>query len=444
MATTRREAAQPSGAFPAPPGVTPDLENPEDNLYTANVVGLAVCNGFIFAFFVLRCCARYSMALPKTSEDWACQVAFGLSILYIATCYMMARHGEGHHAWEVTPENYRQLLKWLYASSIVWIPAAFAVKASLLLLTARVFAVYQRVAKAIRLYIWFILLAYLPIQFVKIFICTPIKHYWDPRVPGRCLDQPKIFLTDTAIAFVTDFLILIIPIPLTWKLRMPLRRKMKIVAMLGAGGCAVAVACYREYKIYVFQKSTDVSGDFVIMNLCGTIELTIGMVCACLPPINLLIERWRSSKPSRNQTRAGFLPSLDAWKRRVTSQTTETPGLSTTLEGTRNREGDGNTALDDVETGSMNEARETQRPHPRNEDDEADDLHHLDLAKLLKYDSEDARREGWLMEEANENEIRLEEDLTMHRAQVTMEQLRQDARDVLIPDRIWDGVRRDL
>lgn len=134
---------------------------------------------------------------------------------------------------------------------------------------ARVFAVYERIALCIRLYVGFMAFAYLPVQIVKIFICTPISHYWDPVPHGRCVDQPKIFLTDTALAIITDFLILVIPIPLIWRLRMSLCRKLKIIAMLGAGGAAVAVACYREYKIYVFQWTNDVTGDFVVMNLCG-------------------------------------------------------------------------------------------------------------------------------------------------------------------------------
>jgi len=159
--------------------------------------------------------------------------------------------------------------KWLYASSIVWIPAAFFTKASLLLLTARLFSIYRRTTRGIRLYVWFLLIAYTPVQFVKIFICWPIARYWNPAIPGRCLDQPKIFLTDTALAFVTDFIILVIPIPLAWKLNMPLRKKMKVAAMLGAGGIAVGVACFREYRIYIFQYSTDVTRDFVVMNLCG-------------------------------------------------------------------------------------------------------------------------------------------------------------------------------
>lgn len=136
-------------------------------------------------------------------------------------------------------------------------------------MTAHIFGVFRRFSLLIRLYVWFLLIAYLPVQFVKIFICWPIAHYWDDSIPGSCLDQPKIFLTDTAIAIVTDFIILLLPIPLIWRLHMPVRKKVKVAIMLGAGGAAVAVACYREYKIYLFQSTKDRTGDFVVMNLCG-------------------------------------------------------------------------------------------------------------------------------------------------------------------------------
>lgn len=131
------------------------------------------------------------------------------------------------------------------------------------------FAVYEKVALSIHIYIWVLLIAYTPVQILKIFICWPIASYWDRSVQGRCLDQPKIFLTDTAFAVVTDLIILMIPVPILWNIRMPLRKKLKILIMLGAGGGAVGVACYREYRIYIFQRSIDVTGDFVMMNLLG-------------------------------------------------------------------------------------------------------------------------------------------------------------------------------
>jgi hypothetical protein len=69
MSSISASASQPSGAFPPPPGVTPDLIDPTDNLHTANIVGLAICNALIVFFFAFRCIARWRLSLIKTAED---------------------------------------------------------------------------------------------------------------------------------------------------------------------------------------------------------------------------------------------------------------------------------------------------------------------------------------------------------------------------------------
>ncbi|MCD9437293.1 hypothetical protein LVA97_33165, partial [Klebsiella pneumoniae] len=76
---------------------------------------------------------------------------------------------------------------------IIYIPTAFFVKTTLLLLIARVFAVRRKVARGIHYFIAFIAIAYAPIQFCKIFICTPIRAYWQFHTDGSCLQQRKIF-----------------------------------------------------------------------------------------------------------------------------------------------------------------------------------------------------------------------------------------------------------
>jgi len=132
---------------------------------------------------------------------------------------MMARYGAGYHAWEIRKPEYYNWLKWFYASTVVYIPASFFTKATILLLMARVFAVEPRVSKGIRIFIWTLLVAYIPIQILRIVNCYPIRTYWDPRVRNaHCLNQRKIFFSDLSLSIVTDLLILLVPIPLTCSL----------------------------------------------------------------------------------------------------------------------------------------------------------------------------------------------------------------------------------
>jgi hypothetical protein len=139
---------------------------------------------------------------------------------------------------------------------------AYAIKVTLLLLIARIFSVRESISKAIRIFIVALLVAYIPNQIAKTIICTPIKAYWDHSVEGRCLEQRKIFIADTVLAIITDAIILILPVPLTWSLRSPMREKIKIIVLLGAGGVATGVSTFRLYKVITFIHSTDVTLDF--------------------------------------------------------------------------------------------------------------------------------------------------------------------------------------
>ncbi|KAK6840580.1 hypothetical protein PG995_016334 [Apiospora arundinis] len=453
MSGISTQAVNFTGAVPPPPGVTPNFEHPADGLWTLNIVGLIFCNVIILIVYILRCYSKHTLKSPTTIEDWTTLIALLLVFLYIATCYLMGYCGEGHHAWELSREDYQSVLKWLYASSIVWIPAAFFTKASLLLLTARLFSIYRRTSRYIRLYVWFLLLAYTPVQFVKIFICWPIARYWNPTIPGRCLDQPKVFLTDTALAFVTDFIILVIPIPLTWKLNMPLRKKMKVAAMLGAGGIAVAVACFREYRIYIFQWSTDVTRDFVVMNICGTIEITIGMVCLCLPSINLIFERATSHKATHNRPRTIY-PRISNSRKKNSAGISERTTVflhenGSTASGTPEMTA-GPVVDFDAELAMFSDEPHSPgvtEPPPSINGANADDLVWENARdgvqiRCVKISSADGRKEGWLTGESGADASQNAGSTEIRDGPPNMQQFSEEAQRILVPGRIWDGIGR--
>lgn len=158
------------------------------------------------------------------------------------------------------------LIQWLYIGSNFYSPAAFCTKATLLLLIARVFSVKPLVSKWIRIFIVILLLAYLPIEGLKIFICTPISAYWETYETSgltgsnaRCFEQSVLFMCDILIAIITDSIILILPIPLVWSMETSWRRKIKIIVLLGAGGAATATTMMRAYFNVHLMKSSSMS-----------------------------------------------------------------------------------------------------------------------------------------------------------------------------------------
>ncbi|GKT52162.1 uncharacterized protein ColSpa_12343 [Colletotrichum spaethianum] len=228
MAASNNDPQGRIGFLPPPPGETPNFDNPRDINWTLNVAVLIVMivlySGTLFA----------SMSGPAL-----------VYALHRRSPNPVAHYGLGYHAWEVTVEDYSQVLKWLYASSIVYIPAAYFTKVTLLLLIAHVFAVNERIAKSIHIFIWVLLFMYTPVQTIKTTICVPIEDYWIPSVAPRCINQRKVFIVDTSIAVFVDLVILLLPIFMTWSLTMSPKKKLKIMLMLGAGGGATAATVFR-------------------------------------------------------------------------------------------------------------------------------------------------------------------------------------------------------
>ncbi|KAK7946807.1 uncharacterized protein PG986_011128 [Apiospora aurea] len=335
-------------AVPPPPGVTPNSQHPPDAGRTTILGGSTVCVTVVFVGFLLRCYAKYSIRQKYTIEDcmlpflpFSREVALSLSCcpcsgqpitqsapylsaprlvqsrpaipkdlsnnyaqglapllgyvmitVYNSVGFMMYKHGWGYHAWDLSAYDYSQFMKWLYIQSLLYGPTVFSTKVTLLFLTSRVCSVRRTISKGIHLFIYFLIICYIPLQIVKTIVCLPIEAYWDPEVRNdtakdvKFLNQGAIFIVDSGVAVVTDATIVVLP--LCWA-----------AGILGAGGVAVAVTAYRLPLLFKFERSMDVTAGLVIIGLVCSLEQAIGFVCACLPLLNLFKSRRMTPRRSR-------------------------------------------------------------------------------------------------------------------------------------------------
>jgi hypothetical protein len=68
--------------------------------------------------------------------------------------------------------------------------------------------------------------------------CAPVHYFWDVSGKVRsdhCLPEGPVWFTNAGIQIATDIIILILPMPLLWKLQMPRRQKYGVVAVFGLG-----------------------------------------------------------------------------------------------------------------------------------------------------------------------------------------------------------------
>ncbi|KAF4634393.1 hypothetical protein G7Y89_g3729 [Cudoniella acicularis] len=136
----------------------------------------------------------------------------------------------------------------VYVTQMFYGPQVFVTKLAILLLLSRLFGRDKRVLWTIRILIGLMAAYYIPATAAKIFICWPVAHFWNPGVQGTCLNENSIFLADCAMSIISDFTILILPMPLIWNLKMHRIKKIGITAAFGAGALACTASLLRLYE----------------------------------------------------------------------------------------------------------------------------------------------------------------------------------------------------
>lgn len=66
-------------------------------------------------------------------------------------------------------------------------------------------------------------------------LCRPFAKNWNPLLPGVCGSSTQTILAEAIINMIIDVAIMILPMPLIWRLQMAQRRKVTLTMIFGLG-----------------------------------------------------------------------------------------------------------------------------------------------------------------------------------------------------------------
>ncbi|KAF2714944.1 hypothetical protein K504DRAFT_421238 [Pleomassaria siparia CBS 279.74] len=200
-------------------------------------------------------------------------------------------------------------------------------KASILTLYKNIFDV-RRFRLAVYVVFAFVVGWTISFFFSHLFTCYPITVFIEPFYGNKCVDTLPMFLallvcglsifsfmsrptpTDLLFQFTdafADLVILVLPIPMVLNVKFGARKKAAVIGMLmlGAGVCAVSitrvVATYSIGEEYI-KHPNDLVYYTAPVFFWTNIELSLGIVCACLPTVRPI---WRHFHPKPVMTQTG-------------------------------------------------------------------------------------------------------------------------------------------
>lgn len=127
---------------------------------------------------------------------------------------------------------------------------------------------------------------------VGAFVCTPVKKMWDTTLPGTCVNIPIFYRYGTLPNAISDLFILIQPLPMVWRLHMPIARRIGLTITFLAGSVGLVTSICRTVAFFTHNPLIDGTWESVIFLMWSNIEPGCYLIAACLlsfrPLINLL------------------------------------------------------------------------------------------------------------------------------------------------------------
>lgn len=122
----------------------------------------------------------------------------------------------------------------LVAIQMLWATSLMFIKLSILCFYIRIFNVKPFVIASTAVACLVVLWA-LSVILCGFLLCRPFEYNWDQSIDGSCGDQIKSYIITGALNIVTDALVLGLPLPMIWKLKVNLRSKIALTGIFAIG-----------------------------------------------------------------------------------------------------------------------------------------------------------------------------------------------------------------
>ena len=66
-------------------------------------------------------------------------------------------------------------------------------------------------------------------------ICRPFAYFWDKSVRGVCGNEVITYLTAGIFNLLVDVIIVVLPMPMLWRLQLPWTKKLALTGIFGLG-----------------------------------------------------------------------------------------------------------------------------------------------------------------------------------------------------------------
>ncbi|KAB8263850.1 hypothetical protein BDV32DRAFT_146153 [Aspergillus pseudonomiae] len=129
--------------------------------------------------------------------------------------------------------------------------------------------------------------------FSNLFTCYPITPLVEPFYGNKCIDSVSMWYASCITDVIIDVFILVLPLPLVFKLRLPMKQRLAVAGMFIMGAAVIAIsitrmAMYFHVGTTFMEHYNDETYYTSPVFFWTNIEISLAVILACLPTLRPL------------------------------------------------------------------------------------------------------------------------------------------------------------
>jgi hypothetical protein len=229
------------------------------------------------------------------ADDWIITASWVVLVAYTVDVCTQTKFGLGKHLDDLPPTtNHAASLELFYYGEALYYITVSLTKVSILFLYLRLFPqenyrIFNYIMMA------FVIATGFSCTVAGIFQCDPIRKAWLTDLPGKCFNQPSLFIANAGLNIAQDLIIYGLPIPMLWKVQRPLKERIALTGIFVVGGFVCITGMVRLESLKLASISKDPTWDNYGAAIWSSIEANFGVICASLVHFQPLIKRFAPS-----------------------------------------------------------------------------------------------------------------------------------------------------
>ncbi|KAL3429186.1 hypothetical protein BDV09DRAFT_190342 [Aspergillus tetrazonus] len=121
-------------------------------------------------------------------------------------------------------------------------------------------------------------------------LCRPLAYNWDTSIDGECGERNATFVVAGTLNLVTDLMVMVLPLPHIWKLKLNLAKKLALTAVFCMGLLVSVISIVRLMALMAIDFN-DITYTLPMGVLWTVLEPQLAIVCANMPVLKPILSR---------------------------------------------------------------------------------------------------------------------------------------------------------